>query len=83
MLVVVISLTDDHQLARRDHDQILAAIAESAEGIGGQDPKIANSWENRNAVARFPAETQIRDGGVAVSLKPAGFTAVRVGTGAR
>ncbi|HMB94930.1 MAG TPA: alpha-L-arabinofuranosidase C-terminal domain-containing protein, partial [Tepidisphaeraceae bacterium] len=55
----------------------------TAEGIGGQDPKIANSWESPNAVKRFAVDAKIVDGDVQVPVKSPGFVAVRVATTAR
>src|SRR5262249_12975407 len=54
-----------------------------AEGISGQDTKLANSWEKPNAVSRFPVEAKVTDGTVSVPLKAPGFAAIRVSTNAR
>jgi hypothetical protein len=53
------------------------------EAIGGQDPKLANSWENPKAVKRFSADAQVNDGAVEVQIKSPGFASVQVATKAR
>lgn len=54
-----------------------------AEGIGGVDPKLANSWEKPTAIQQSRAESQIRDGSLVVHVKNPGFVAVKVATAAR
>jgi alpha-N-arabinofuranosidase len=60
-------------------DRVVTKIL-SGEGIGGQDPKLFNSWENATAVARFSADAKVVDGGVQIPLKAPGFAAVKMAT---
>jgi alpha-N-arabinofuranosidase len=68
-------------------DRSVSRVIE-AEAIGGQDPKLANSWEQPDAVKRFKPEARVvasqQDvGAVEVDLRPPGFAMVRVATRVR
>src|SRR3546814_13053946 len=54
-LSVVIALADDHERARRDDHEILAAVAEAAEGVGGDAVRLGAQTQAR-AISELPLE---------------------------
>jgi alpha-N-arabinofuranosidase len=76
-------IDDSATVSIRFSDRTISKVI-GGEALGGQEPKVLNTWEKPDAVKRFKADAKVLpDGGAEVQLKSCGFAAVRVETKGR